>query len=61
MILPLSLQKRLKFKQYINMETVKVNVLYIVDAVILFIMGSLCDSWFKEILFFDSGFMYKIR
>ena len=44
------------------METMKVNVLYIVDAVVLlFIMGSLCDSWFKEILFFDSGFMYKIR
>lgn len=41
-ILPLSLQNRVKFKQNIDIETLEINELCIIDALVLLsVMGSL--------------------
>lgn len=48
MILPL---QKVKFKQDMDIKTLEINVLYIVDAVVLFIMGNLSHGLRKYLSF----------
>lgn len=51
--LPLSLQKRVKFRQDMDMKTLEINVLCIVDAVVLIIYNGESMTWLKKILIFS--------